>query len=85
VKIDSQTNWLPPGGGNWQRRPTGTPASPNGIGTRAFLTSYTGTGEPYTSIRRSPVGSIDFDSKRGICHQRTGSIKLDVSAGQARN
>ncbi|HEV8379229.1 MAG TPA: CAP domain-containing protein, partial [Tepidisphaeraceae bacterium] len=84
VKIDSETHWLPASGGNWTTAANWNAGVPNGIGTRAFLTSYLSTGGTITVNTPITVGSIDFDSNGAFTLSGTGSVKLDVSAGQAR-
>jgi len=84
VKIDSETHWLPAAGGNWTTAANWNAGVPNGIGTRAFLTSYTSSASAITVNSPITVGSIDFDSTGAFAVGGSGSIKLDVAAGQAR-
>src|SRR5207249_3928477 len=62
VKIDSETHWLPSLSGNWTTASNWNAGVPYGIGTRAFLTSYTNSGGSITVNSPITVGSIDFDS-----------------------
>jgi uncharacterized protein YkwD len=84
VKIDTQTNWLPPGGENWTSAANWNAGVPNGIGTRAFLTSYLGSGGTISVNSPITVGALDFDSAGAFTLSGSGSVKLDVSAGAAR-
>jgi uncharacterized protein YkwD len=84
VKIDSETHWLPAGNGAWTTAANWNAGVPNGIGARAFLTNYLGTGGTLTVSTPITVGSIDFDATGAFTLAGAGSIKLDVSAGQAR-
>jgi uncharacterized protein YkwD len=83
VKIDSLTSWLPAGGGSWTSAANWNGGVPNGVGTRAFVSSYSGSGGAIPINSAITVGSIDIDSS-GFALNGTGSISLDVATGQSR-
>jgi uncharacterized protein YkwD len=84
VKIDSQTSWIPAGGGNWTSASSWTAGVPNGVGTRAFLTSYLNLGGNIAINSPIIIGILDFDIAGTFALTGTGSITLDVAAGQSR-
>jgi uncharacterized protein YkwD len=84
VKIDSLSTWLPAIGGSWTSAANWNAGVPNGIGTRAFISSYTGVGGAIAVNSAITVGHLEFDSNGAFTLSGSGSITLDVASGPAR-